>query len=68
METAITAVLDFLGFGGGPTQGAAARVEFGSHWPLVIALDVINTVIVLYYVWHIWRQKLPPVHRRTRPE
>ena len=67
METAVAAVLDFLGFGGGPTQGAA-RVEFGSHWPLVIALDVINTVIVLFYVWHIWRQKLPPVHPRTRPE
>jgi hypothetical protein len=63
METAITAVLDFLGFGGG-----AARLEFGSYWSLVIALDVINTVIVVYYVWHIWRQKLPPVHRRTRPE
>jgi hypothetical protein len=31
-----------------PTQ------EFGPLWNVVIALDVLNTVIVLYYLWRIW--------------
>jgi hypothetical protein len=66
MESAIAAVLGFLGFGSG-SGPSLARAEFGGHWGLVIALDVINTVIVVYYVWHIWRQKVPPVQRRTRP-
>jgi hypothetical protein len=37
--------------------------DFGSSYGLVIALDVINTVIVLFYLWRIFRQKLPPVRR-----
>jgi hypothetical protein len=65
METAVTAVLGFLGFGS--ATPSLARADFGGHWGLVIALDVINTVVVLFYVWHIWRQKMPPVHRRTTP-
>ena len=64
METAIAAVIGFLGFG---PATSLARAEFGGNWNLVIALDVINTVVVVYYVWRIWRQKDPPVHRRTRP-
>lgn len=64
METAIAAVIGFLGFG---PAGSLARAEFGGSWNLVIALDVINTVVVVYYVWRIWRQKDPPVHRRNQP-
>jgi hypothetical protein len=34
-----------------------ARAEFGASWNLVLALDVINTLIVLFYLWRIWREK-----------
>jgi hypothetical protein len=34
-----------------------ARAEFGIYWNLVLALDVINTVVVLFYLWRIWREK-----------
>ncbi len=41
--------------------------EFGPNlWSLVIALDVINTVIVVFYLWRIWTRKEQPVPRRTR--
>ena len=41
--------------------------EFGANlWSLVIALDVINTVVVLFYLWHIWTSKELPVERRNR--
>jgi len=48
--------------------GAADPVqEFGENlWTLVIALDVINTVVVLFYLWRIWTKKELPVDRRTR--
>lgn len=65
METAIAAVLGFLGIGGSPDPGSLARADFGGHWGLVIVLDVINTVVVIFYVWRIWRQKLPPLSRDT---
>ncbi len=67
MEAAITGVLALLGADLGTTQ-LGARVEFGTRWTLVIALDVINTVIVVLYLWRIWREKLPPVQPRTTPE
>ncbi|GEM_PF-3007709 len=38
-----------------PTQ------DFGPLWILAIALNVINTVIVLYYLVRIWRQQEHPV-------
>jgi hypothetical protein len=34
-----------------------ARAEFGPTWNLVLGLDIINTVIVLFYLWRIWREK-----------
>ena len=34
-----------------------AKVEFGNSWNLVLALDVINTVVVLFYLWRIWTEK-----------
>ena len=41
--------------------------EFGANlWSFVIALDVINTVVVLFYLWRIWTSKELPVQRRTR--
>ncbi len=66
METAIASVLSFLGIGWGPDPRSPARADFGGHWDLVIALNVVNTVIVVFYVWRIWRQKLPPIDRRTK--
>ncbi|HUN41417.1 MAG TPA: hypothetical protein VMU81_14090 [Acetobacteraceae bacterium] len=63
METAIAAALGLLG---GPDPKSLASADFGSNWGLVIALDVINTVVVVFYVWRIWRQKLPPVRQRTQ--
>lgn len=41
--------------------------EFGENlWTLVIALDVINTVVVVFFLWHIWTSKELPVQRRAR--
>jgi len=34
--------------------------DFGSLWGFAVALNVINTVIVLYYLVKIWRQKEGP--------
>jgi membrane protein DedA with SNARE-associated domain len=67
MEAAITGVLALLGASLGPAQ-PGARVEFGTRWTLVIVLDVINTVIVVLYLWRIWREKPGPVQPRTGRE
>jgi len=61
MEVAIATILGFLGIGGAPYPKSLARADFGGHWGLVIALNVVNTAIVVFYVWRIWRQKLPPI-------
>ncbi|HYM68613.1 MAG TPA: hypothetical protein VEZ44_03385 [bacterium] len=34
--------------------------DFGSLWTLAVGLNVINTVIVLYYLVRIWMQKERP--------
>jgi hypothetical protein len=47
--------------------GAGARREFGNSWNVVLALDVINTVIVLFYLWRIWKEK-PGVPTTTKSE
>lgn len=31
--------------------------DFGSLWGFVIGLNVVHTLIVLYYVWRIWFRK-----------
>lgn len=31
--------------------------DFGSLWPIAVGLNVVNTIIVLYYLVRIWRQK-----------
>ncbi len=42
--------------------GPASPVQdFGPLWTLAIALNVINTIIVLYYLVRIWRQEERPV-------
>jgi hypothetical protein len=61
MEDAIAAFLGFMGLGGGADQKSLVRADFGGHWGLVIALNLVNTVVVVFYVWRIWRQKLPPI-------
>jgi hypothetical protein len=44
-----------------------ARTEFGPSWNVVLTLDVINTVVVLFYLWRIWREKPgTPVARRDQ--
>ncbi len=53
---AVAGLVGFIGAGLGPVP-AGARGEFGGWWNLVIALDVINTIIVLLYLWRIWREK-----------
>jgi len=35
----------------------SARADFGAAWNLVLALDVLNTAVVVYYLWRILRQK-----------
>ena len=43
-------------------EPADATVTFGALFWLVIALDVINTLIALYFLWRIWfgkRQRSP---------
>jgi len=56
----------FLVLIAGPVaQGAKA--EFGPSWNLVLALDIINTVVVVFYLWRIWREKLgTPVTKQNR--
>jgi type VI protein secretion system component VasK len=39
------------------TAARGAKAEFGPTWNLVLTLDVINTVVVLFYLWRIWREK-----------
>jgi len=65
MEVAIATILGFLGISGGPDPKSLARADFGDYWGLVIALNVVNTAIVVFYVWRIWRQKLPPGRQVT---
>lgn len=61
MEGAIATFLGFLGVGGATDQKSLVRADFGGHWSLVVALNVVNTAIVVFFVWHIWRQRLPPI-------
>ncbi len=35
------------------------RAEFGTNWNIVLALGVLNTVVVLFFLWRIWTEKLP---------
>ena len=34
-----------------------ARSELGNAWTLVLALDVINTAVVIFYLWRIWKKE-----------
>ena len=43
-----------------------ARADFGNSWNLVVALDVINTVIVVFYLWRILREKNAPVEAKRK--
>jgi hypothetical protein len=36
------------------TEPADATAAFGGLFWLVIALDVLNTLIALYFLWRIW--------------
>ncbi len=65
MESAIATILSLIAIGGAADSKSLARADFGGHWSLVIALNVANTLVVLFYVWRIWREKLPPIHRTT---
>jgi hypothetical protein len=55
---------------GAPVMAAlivnTARADFGNSWNLVLALDVINTVIVLFYLWRILREKSGPVGPKSK--
>jgi hypothetical protein len=66
METTIAAILSFVGISGRSDSRSLARADFGGHWSLVIALNVVNTLVVVFYVWRIWRERLPPIHRITK--
>jgi hypothetical protein len=43
-----------------------ARADFGNSWNLVLALDVINTVFVVFYLWRILREKSGPVQPKRK--
>ena len=43
-----------------------ARADFGNFWNLVVALDAINTVIVVFYLWRILREKSGPVEPKRK--
>jgi hypothetical protein len=49
--------------GAGPANPFA---DFGPATGVALALDVINTVIVVYYVWRIWARKEPAAARTAR--
>lgn len=49
--------------GAGPANPLA---DFGPLTGVAIALDVINTVIVIYYVWRIWTRREPVARRSAR--
>ncbi len=36
---------------------ADVTAEFGTLWNFVLTLDVINTIIVLFFLWRIWFRK-----------
>lgn len=65
MGTAIASVIAWLGIGAAPHTPSLARTELGNHWNLVVALDIINTAVVLFYLWRIWREKLAPARQRA---
>jgi ABC-type sugar transport system permease subunit len=44
----------------------SARADFGKSWNLVLALDVINTVVVVLYLWRILREKSGPGQPKRR--
>jgi hypothetical protein len=44
----------------------SARADFGKSGKLVLALDVINTVVVVLYLWRILREKSGPVQPKRR--
>ncbi len=53
-----------------PMRGAGPADAFADFGPLswlAIALDVINTLIVIYYVWRIWVRREPSAPPRARP-
>jgi hypothetical protein len=43
-----------------------ARADFGNSWNLVLALDVINTVVVVFYLWRILREKSGPIQPKSK--
>lgn len=65
MGTAIASVIAWLGIGAESHATSLARTELGAHWNLVVALDIINTAVVVFYLWRIWREKLPPARQRA---
>lgn len=36
--------------------------DFGALWNVAVILDIINTLVVVYFVWRIWTEK-----PQTRP-
>ena len=44
-------------------EPADATAAFGGLFSLVIALDVLNTLIALYFLWRIWFRD--PSRRKT---
>jgi hypothetical protein len=46
--------------GAGPANPFA---DFGPLTGVALALDAVNTVIVIYYVWRIWIRKEPVAGR-----
>ena len=44
-------------------EPADAAAVFGGLFSLVIALDVLNTLIALYFLWRIWFRD--PSRRKT---
>ncbi len=65
MASGLAAVLVMVLVGGvsgilaAPIAQTDPLQEFGSLYAVVVAMNVINTVIVLFYLWRIWfRQKV----------
>ena len=53
MATMFTLIAIFLNAN---SAVGTARSELGNAWTLVLALDVINTTVVLFYLWRIWKK------------
>ncbi len=70
MEAASGGIVALVGMATGLASLLAAAPqdpvkEMGENlWTFVIALDVINTVVVLYFLYRIFREKTPPPRRR----